>query len=221
MAPIDWLLEHNHPYQTLIIDPITVYWESLQSKWIDILMRRNKGSKGYRQEFYELGAKDWMHIKGDLKKFFRKLTMLDMNLILLCREKVKYRDSGFMIPDGTTFDGEKSLPYLVDTLCRTFKSKSGEFMTECIKDRTQILPSEPFQTSELIPLLMGKVEARTSRPIKQISEKQIATLNELLADYDPLAVKQSLASYNAEGISDLSATQAEEIAAKILSATNG
>jgi len=220
MAPIDWLLQHDHPYQTLIIDPISVFWESLQSKWIDILMRRNKGSKGYRQEYYELSARDWGLIKQDLKKFFRKLTMLDLNLILICREKVKYRDSGFMIPDGTTFDGEKSLPYLCDTLVRTFKSKSGEFMCENLKDRTQVLPSEPFQTSELINLLMGDEKSRISKPIKQISEKQIATLNELLADYDPLAIKQSLASFNAEGISDLSSNQAEEIIAKILSATN-
>ena len=126
-----------------------------------------------------------------------------------------------MVPDGTIFDGEKSLPYLVDTLCRTYKTKSREFMCQVLKDRTQLLPTEPFQTSELINLLMGKSEARVSKPIQQISEKQIATLNELLAPYDPLVVKQSLASYNAEGISDLSATQAEEIAAKILSATNG
>jgi hypothetical protein len=220
MAPIDWLLQHDHPYQSLILDPVSVFWESLQSKWIDILMRRNKGSKGYRQEYYELSARDWGLIKQDLKKFFRKLTMLDMNLILICREKVKYRDSGFMIPDGTTFDGEKSLPYLCDTLVRCFKSKSGEFLSECIKDRTQTLPSEPFQTSELINLLMGGEEARISKPIKQISEKQKATLTELLADYDPLAVKQSLASFNAEDISDLSSTQAEKIIGKILSATN-
>ena len=67
---------------------------------------------------------------------------------------------------------------------------------------------------------MGKIEVRISKPIKQISDKQITTLTELLADYDPLAVKQSLAGFNAEGISDLSSTQAEEIIAKILSATH-
>ena len=137
MAPIDWLLTHDHPYQSLIIDPISVYWESLQSKWIDILMRRNKGSKGYRQEYYELSARDWGLIKTDLKKFFRKLTMLDMNLILICREKIKYREGSFMVPCGTVFDGEKSLPYLVDTLCRTYKTKSGEFMCEVLKDHTE------------------------------------------------------------------------------------
>ena len=146
--------------------------------------------------------------------------MVDLHLILIAREKVKYREGSFMVPDGTVFDGEKSLPYLVDTLVRTFKTKSGEFMCEVLKDRTQILPGEPFPTSELINLLMGGAEARISKPIKQISEKQIATLNELLASYDPLEIKRSLASYNAEGISDLSSTQAEEITAKLLSATH-
>ena len=36
---VDYLLKNDHGYETLVIDPITVLWESLQAKWIDVFMR--------------------------------------------------------------------------------------------------------------------------------------------------------------------------------------
>ena len=60
MEAVDWLLKNRHDYRTLVIDPITIYWDALQKKWSDIFLRRNKGSKGYRHEFYDLQPKDWM-----------------------------------------------------------------------------------------------------------------------------------------------------------------
>ena len=57
---VDWLNTHQHSYKTLIIDPMTVYWDALQWKCSNIFLRRNKGSKEYRFEFYNLQARDWM-----------------------------------------------------------------------------------------------------------------------------------------------------------------
>src|SRR3990167_6845138 len=45
MDAIDWLLANEHPYQTLVIDPMTVYWDALQRKWSEIFLSRNKTSK--------------------------------------------------------------------------------------------------------------------------------------------------------------------------------
>jgi hypothetical protein len=216
---VDYLSNNHHGYQTLIIDPVTVLWESLQAKWIDILMRRNKGGKGHRQEFYELSAKDWGLIKADLKSFFRKLMLLDVNLVLTAREKVRYKAGSFLVPDGSTFDGEKSIPYLVDSVVRTYRDKDGEFLCEVIKDRTGTLPKEDFPTEHLVGFLTKNAVHRKSNPIKQISEKQILTLNELLGGFDPLTVKKSLAVYNVERFEELSHNQAEMIIAKCLSAS--
>ena len=180
-------------------------------------MRRNRGAKGHHQEFYELSAKDWMQIKGDWRSLFRKLLLLDMHVVILAREKVRYKQGSFMVPDGSTFDGEKSLPYLMDSVIRTYKSKDGEFLSEVIKDRTGSLPLEDFPTKDLSGFLMGDTIHRKPNPIKQISEKQIVTLNELLGDFDPLAVKKSLADYNVEAIDELTRNQAEIVIAKILS----
>lgn len=174
---VDYLLKNDHGYETLVIDPVTVLWESLQAKWIDVLLRRNKGGKGHRVEFYELSARDWGLIKADLKSFFRKLMLLDMNIILTAREKVKYKAGSFMVPDGQTFDGEKSLPYLVDSVLKTYRDKDGEFLCEVIKDRTGTLPKEDFQTEHLVGFLTKNAVHRKSNPIKLISEKQIVTRN--------------------------------------------
>ena len=41
---------------------------------------------------------------------------------------------------GETFDGEKSLPYLFDIVVHTFRNEAGEFMGECLKDRSNKMP---------------------------------------------------------------------------------
>jgi hypothetical protein len=124
-----------------------------------------------------------------------------------------------MVPDGYTFDGEKSTPYLVDTYVRSYRSKDGEYLCEVIKDRTGTLPDEDFPLDHIVGFLTGDAVYRKSNPIKQIGEKQIATLNELLSSFDPMAVKKSLAVYNVESVEELSNNQAETIIAKCLSAS--
>ncbi|MBI4377317.1 MAG: AAA family ATPase, partial [Elusimicrobia bacterium] len=111
MAAVDWLHTHKHDFRTLVIDPITVYWDALQKKWSDIFLNRNKGSKGHKFEFYDLQPRDWMTLKAEFKEFIRKLIALDMNVICTARQKTQYADGGFMKAAGETFDGEKSLPY--------------------------------------------------------------------------------------------------------------
>ena len=107
MEAVQWLLTNAHSYRTLIIDPITIYWDALQKKWSDIFLKRNKGSKGYRFEFYDLQPRDWMTIKAEFKELIRKLIALDMNVIVTARQKVQYaKDSALKgalaaLRDGT------------------------------------------------------------------------------------------------------------------------
>ena len=89
MTAVDWLLGHEHEFRTLVIDPITVYWDALQKKWSDVFLRRNKGSKGYKFEFYDLQPRDWMTIKAEFKELIRKLIALDMDVVVTARQKVQ------------------------------------------------------------------------------------------------------------------------------------
>lgn len=132
-------------YETVIIDPITVYWEQMQRKWSDILLRRNKDSKGYKHEFYDFQPRDWSTIKSDWKECISNLIALPLNVVAIAREKPEYADTGFMQKIGKTFDGEKSLPYLFDTVVHlVFQGNTR--VCRVTKDRSETLTDE-FQLS--------------------------------------------------------------------------
>ena len=132
---IDWLRTENHTYQTLIIDPITILWESLQHKWSDIFLQRNKGGKGFKFEYYDFQMRDWGVIKSEWRDILRKLIALDMNVVVTARQKILYSDTG-MRPIGNTFD----------VVVRLYRDEKGRFLSDCLKDRSSRLPQEPFPT---------------------------------------------------------------------------
>jgi len=144
---VSWLVANPSDYQTLVIDPVTVYWDALQKKWSDIFLLRNKGTKGHKFEFYDLQPRDWMTLKSEFKALIRQLIQLDMHVIVTARQKPQYADSGFMRVVGETFDGEKSLPYLFDTIVRLYRDEKNRFLGMCLKDRSNRLPTDEFEVS--------------------------------------------------------------------------
>jgi len=217
---VEWLESNKHPYRTLILDPITIFWDALQKKWSDIFLVRNKRSKGYKFEFYDLQVRDWMTVKGEFKWFIRKLTMLDMNVIAIARAKTKYAEGEFMKAIGETFDGEKSLPYLFDTILRMFRDNDGKFMGDCLKDRANKLPgSGVFEVSyKLFEKLYGKeVLEREAKSEPKITKEQAKKLRGQLKKMalPPDKVAKSLAKYGAEHVDELSRKHAGEIIGKL------
>ncbi len=226
LEAVEWLLTNRHDYRSLIIDPITIYWDALQKKWSDIFLRRNKGSKGHRFEFYDLQPKDWMTIKAEFKEFIRKLIALDMNVIVTARQKPQYKEGSFMVAMGDTFDGEKSLPYLFDTIVHLFIDETGRHMGRCIKDRSHKLPKEPFQLPEepldarykVFESFFGKQPlARKPKPIELATDELKAKIQAHIETLGmtPEHVERRLASYGAESIDDLKAQDAETILKKL------
>jgi len=222
MEAVQWLLTHAHPYRTLVIDPITIYWDSLQKKWSDIFLRRNKGTKGHKFEYYDLQPRDWMTVKAELKDFIRKLIALDMNVIVTARQKVQYGDSGFMQAIGETFDGEKSLPYLFDTIVRLYRDEKGRFMGQCLKDRANKLPSDAFECSyALFEERFGKETLeRQAQPVALATEEQKQQIREYIVRFDmpPEKVSQRLASYGADDLDELTEDNARAILHKLQTA---
>jgi hypothetical protein len=218
MAAVDWLLTNKHPYRTLVIDPITLYWDALQKKWSDIFLRRNKGSKGYKYEFYDLQPKDWLTVKAEFKEIIRKLIALDMNVIVTAREKTKYKEGSFMVAMGETFDGEKSLPYMFDTIVRMYVDDKGRHMGICLKDRSNKLPKGEFECSyETFEQFFGKKSlTRASKPIEYASDAQKAKIREYIEQFNltPEQVERRLAAYDAETLDDLTRENAEVIISK-------
>lgn len=144
---VTWLATNRHPYRTVVIDPISVYWDQLQKKWSDTFLLRNRGAKGYHFEFFDMGPKEWQTVKAEHKDLLRRLASLDLNVIVTARQKPLYADGGFMRVAGETFDGEKNIGYAFDSVVQLYRDAKGQFMSRVHKDRTGLLPTEPFQTS--------------------------------------------------------------------------
>jgi hypothetical protein len=97
-----------------------------------------------------------------------------MNVIVTAREKTKYKEGSFMVAMGETFDGEKSLPYMFDTIVRMYVDDKGRHMGTCLKDRSNKLPNEEFECSyQVFEQFFGKQSLnRASKPIEYATEEQ-------------------------------------------------
>jgi hypothetical protein len=225
MAAVDWLLTHPHNFRTLIIDPITVYWDALQSKWRVIFLKRNKGGKGHNGDFYSLQPKDWVTLKYEFKDLLRKLIQLDMNVIITARQKAQYAETGFMRPVGETFDGEKSLPYLFDTILRLYRDEAGRFMAENLKDRANKLPRGHFEVSyPVIEQCLGAdALAREAVPVRLATPDQVDRIRQFIvaSGMRQELVAQRLAAYSATRIEDLTEDNAQIILGKFATAAAG
>ncbi|KJU86016.1 hypothetical protein MBAV_001784 [Candidatus Magnetobacterium bavaricum] len=219
MDAVDWLLTNKHNYRTLVIDPITVFWDALQKKWSDIFLTRNKASKGYKHEFYDLQPKDWQTIKSEFKDFLRTLMSIDMNVIVTAREKTKYKEGSMMVAMGETFDGEKSLPYMFDTIVRLYLDEKGRYIGACLKDRSNRLPRQDFEVSyALFERIFGKESlTRAAQFVSLITDEQKERLEELLRQFNITdeQLHTRLSAYNAEAIDDLTTQNAEIIIHKL------
>lgn len=229
IAAIDWLRTQRHEYRTLVLDPITVFWDALQKKWSDIFLDRKEGGKGHRHEFYELQLNDWSTIKADLKSFLRRLLSLDLNLVVTARQKPQYADGGSMRKIGETFDGERSFPYLFDVVLHLHHE--GEvFRAVVLKDRGNRLRSvelagrSPGEIYEQIRELVGAedldrapveadlVDAETASRIRSIAQSLGATDEQ---------IDRRCEDYGARSVGELSAESAAKILESLEEATGG
>jgi hypothetical protein len=213
LEAVKWLAYNDHKYRTLVVDPITVYWQGLQKKWSDIFLKRNKGTRANKFEFYDLQPKDWGTIKQEWGEFIRLLQSLDMNVIVTAHQKAKYSDSEFMKVAGETFDAEKSLGHDVDTVIQTHRD-GDKFTSTVVKDRTGHLV-----TGSTIPTDYNQLEkAFTKKALGRKAQKQAVPISEKLKFACGEAVaklgvtpenllKQLNKDYNVTSIADLTHDQ--------------
>ncbi len=217
-SALDWLKTQPHSYSTLVLDPITLWWDAVQRRWNDVFLKRSKAAKGYKFEYFELGPKEWAVIKSEWKELLRKVLSLDMNVIATARQKTQYADGAFMQAAGVTFDGERTLPHLFDIVLHLYRDKTGRFLAEASKDRSNRLPKSEFEISyAVIAKAFGEEAlARGARPVAVATDDQRAELrrliNELKIPQDQ--VNKRLAAHGAEGLADLSSDAADAIIVK-------
>jgi len=219
MSAVNWLLTNEHDYKTLIIDPITVYWASLQDKYRAFFMERKQSGKGFKIDFYEFQISDWNVIKAEYKRFMRKLMALDMNVIVTAHQKKLYADDQTMKVIGETFDGEKGLGYIFDIVVQTIKS-GDKFMARAIKDRTNKLPTGEFSLSyEVFEKAFGtEILNRKAESIVLATSDQIDAMRGFYINasnpWSLVDQQKLLKSYEVGSEEDLTEKQADAILGK-------
>ena len=202
---IKWLHAHDHLYETVVVDPVTIYWAALQDRWAGrFLAGRDPKSKGHQGDYYELQPSDWRMVKNEYKAFMRDLNELDMHTIVTAHEKTLYKGEGqnFMEKLGETFDGEKGTEYLFDVVLRLYIGPGGGRMARTIKDRSNTLPTRDWKLdfNVLRPLLEGPATAGSGENVRLPSEKtpcvSAKLVERIIAQFNLLGVtKEQLETY--------------------------
>jgi len=174
------LLTEKHPYKTLIIDPITQYYNALQEKWNRIFEKYARSEK--EREIQDFGPRYWGKVKSEYKSLQRMLAQLDMNVIVTSHQKPLYGEN--MVVLGTTYDSAKGDDYFFDLIFQL--NKVGEKrIAKTIKERAELgenkFPAEfEWSYSNFLKYFGAEAIEREAKPVHMATDAQVAEMNRLL-----------------------------------------
>lgn len=127
---------------TVVIDPVTVLWESIQAGFLEML--KKKAKTAVEKASVEIRFQHWRKVKTPYKAAITKLINLPVHLVLVGREGYEYAmKDGELVQVGTKIATEKDTPYIADIYLRAFKQKDKKndvhYYFEIEKDRTNLL----------------------------------------------------------------------------------
>lgn len=132
---IAYLRANPRDYETLVIDPVTVLYETLQDA------AQDRRAEVRRNAEADLEMLDWQRIKRAYKRLMTDLVNLPMHVVVTAREtdlteeRVTTGGRKERVKIGHKPDAEKSTPYYFDTTIRLVPAAKGrEAVIE--KDRT-------------------------------------------------------------------------------------
>lgn len=135
---VNFLETGKHDFQTLVIDPITIVWSSLQDGRLEFKAKDvNKVVSG--AEKTDFNYRDWGQMKRFYSMLMTKLVNLPMHIVIVGRMKDEYEindRSGEMTKKGVKLDAEKSTPYLPDIVFRFEIDNKGNRIAVFEKDRS-------------------------------------------------------------------------------------
>lgn len=174
------LLTTKHPYKTLIIDPITQVYNSVQEKWTRVFEKYAKSEK--EEEVQDFGMRYWSKVKGDFKSMQRLMLALDMNVIVTSHQKDVY--GGGFSKIGVTFDSMRGDDYLFDLVFQV-ERKNGNLFAKTIKERADIgknkFPAEFIWSYENFCKFYGKqIIEKETIPVAMATPEQLQRVNKLI-----------------------------------------
>lgn len=133
------LLTEKHEYKTLILDPVTMFYESTQEKWTRIFEKHTDNEKN--KELQDFGMRYWGRVKSNYKAMLRMLLQLDMNIIMTAHQKDIY-GSG-MSKIGVGPDSMKGDNYFFDNVFQ-LRVENNKAIASTIKQRSDPLYPPKF-----------------------------------------------------------------------------
>lgn len=178
LSEVRELISTKHPYQTLVIDPLTTIYNDLLDKWATALTTTE-----------DITGTSFSRHKGpadrQIKHLMALLTRLDMNLIITSHSKTKWeRDGKNLIEAGQTFDCYQKLEYLFD-LVLEIQARGNDRVGIVKKTRLAAFPKGdvfPFSYDEMANRYGRGLLEKDSAPVALATVEQIGTLRLLLAD---------------------------------------
>jgi len=180
---LETLLTEDHSYKTLIIDPITIIYQTIQDFW----MKRFKQdavekNKGGNADLNDPGMRFWGKVKSDYKALQRLILKLDMNVIVTAHLKDVYGNNFNKI--GVAPDSMRGDDYFFDLVFRMEKRGKDRYaITE--KERAEIgknkFPEEFIWTYENFKKFYGaETLERKAKPVAMATKEQIVQITGLL-----------------------------------------
>jgi hypothetical protein len=128
---LKYLAAHPAEYATLVIDPVTVLYETLQDA---AQVRRSQKRNDPDADLEQL---DWQQIKRAYKRLMTDLVNLPLHVVVVAREREDTERRGReSVHIGWKPDAEKSTGYYFDTIVRLVPGKAGGREAIVEKDRT-------------------------------------------------------------------------------------
>ena len=132
---IGYLRTNPGEYETLVIDPVTVLYETLQEA---AQARRAQQRQDPDADIDMLG---WQRIKRAYKRLMTDLVNLPLHVVCVARERELEEERGDRrVKIGWKPDAEKSTAYYFDTVVRLAAAKDGNRTAIVEKDRTGTHP---------------------------------------------------------------------------------
>jgi hypothetical protein len=103
-------------FETLVIDPITVFYDVLK----DAMSRMREAQKK------EMTYREWAKINGKMRSLYERLTGLPVHVIVIAREATEYEGTGDSLKRvGNKPDADKALMYMFDYSVKFNDDHSG------------------------------------------------------------------------------------------------
>lgn len=175
------LLTEKHDYRTLIIDPITIFYQAVQDKWSRVFEKYAKTEK--EAALQDFGMRYWGRVKSEYKALLRMLFQLDMNVIVTAHQKDIYGPGMQRLDVGA--DSMKGDTHAFDYVFQ-LSIENGKCVAVTKKQR-----SEPLEPAKFPPQFEWSYEnfcnfygreviERESSPVVMASVEQVAEIKRLV-----------------------------------------